>query len=261
MTPTNMILLNKRHSLREYVYHKTYQYIDSIFSSNEAKECLSLKRIIISGDSYNRQLFIGLADVLLSKYIKNGTEILNSTIRNKATEIANAVLEKRHKTDPTFPHVQFGCNQECYGNPLPFSDACSKCINEYTKDDNAVAVVGAGIHLTKNKALREGRSTVEEMNKFLDQAKKVIWVSMPSYQLGKVPGKFREHHVGHGRIYDEMLPTLAPLNPKQPFLDVFQLTDSCIAANCSYDGGHRSRFVNRFKAQLLLNTLCEYSIR
>ena len=29
--------------------------------------------------------------------------------------------------------------------------------------------------------------------------------------------------------------------------------------NCSYDGGHRSRYVNRWKAQLLLNTLCEYS--
>ena len=84
---------------------------------------------------------------------------------------------------------------------------------------------------------------------------------MPSYQTEKVPDKFRDSHVGLGQIYDELLPTLAPLNPKQPFLDVFQLTDSCNAANCSYDGGHRSRFVNRFKAQLLLNTLCEYSIR
>ena len=233
-----------------------------IFSSNEAKQCLSLKRIIISGDSYNRQLFIGLGDTLLSKHIQNGKEILDGTNRKKATEIANSVLAKRYKNDPNFPNVQYKCERQCYGNyaTRPFNEVCAECINSYTEDDNTIAVVGAGIHLTGNK-LREGRSTVEEMNKFLDQAKKVIWVSMPSYQTEKVPDKFRDSHAGLGQIYDELLPTLAPLNPKQPFLDVFQLTDSCNAANCSYDGGHRSRFVNRFKAQLLLNTLCEYSIR
>lgn len=234
-----------------------------IFSSNEAKECLSSKRIIIAGDSYNKQLFVGLADILLSKHIRNGKEILGGAKRSKVTAVTNSVLAKRYKNDPAFPNVQYKCERQCYGNHAtrPFNEVCAECINSHTEDDNTVAVVGAGIHLTKNTSLREGRSTVEEMNKFLDQAKKVIWVSMPSYQTEKLPERHRDSHTGLEHIYDEMLPTLSPLNPKQPFLDVFQLTDSCNAANCSYDGGHRSRFVNRFKAQLLLNTLCEYSIR
>ena len=36
------------------------------------------------------------------------------------------------------------------------------------------------------------------------------------------------------------------------------LLQSCYMENCSSDGGHRARFVNRWKAQLLLNLLCEY---
>jgi len=264
------IPLNETNNTYDYTQQKAFsegvcipQNISiHIFSSNEAKECLSSKRVIISGDSYNKQLFVGLADILLSKHIQNGKEILDSTYRNTVTAITNSVLAKRYKNDPNFPNVQYKCERQCYGNyaTRPFNEVCAECINSYTEDDNTIAVVGAGIHLTGNK-LREGRSTVEEMNKFLDQAKKVIWVSMPSYQTEKVPDKFRDSHAGHGHIYDEMLPSLAPVNPKQPFLDVFQLTDSCNAENCSNDGGHRSRFVNRFKAQLLLNTLCEYSIR
>ena len=265
------IPLNETNNTYDYTQQKAFsegvcipQNISiHIFSSNEAIECLYSKRIIISGDSYNKQLFIGLGDVLLSKHIQNGKEILDWTKRNEVTAVTNSVLATRYKNDPAFPNVQYKCERQCYGNHAtrPFNEVCAECINSYTEDDNTVAVVGAGIHLTKNETLREGRSTVEEMKKFLDQAKKVIWVSMPSYQTEKVPDKFRDSHAGLGQIYDEMLPTLAPLNPKQPFLDVFQLTDSCNAANCSYDGGHRSRFVNRFKAQLLLNTLCEYSIR
>lgn len=36
------------------------------------------------------------------------------------------------------------------------------------------------------------------------------------------------------------------------------MLQSCYMENCSSDGGHRARFVNRWKAQLLLNMLCEY---
>ena len=42
-----------------------------------------------------------------------------------------------------------------------------------------------------------------------------------------------------------------------PFLDFFELTRACMWDNCTSDGGHRSRFVNRMKAQMLVNMLCE----
>lgn len=54
-----------------------------------------------------------------------------------------------------------------------------------------------------------------------------------------------------------VLPHVAPRQPDHPFLDVYQPTSSCTMANCSYDDGHRSRYVNRWKAQLLLNIVCK----
>merc|ERR1712127_449524 len=36
-------------------------------------------------------------------------------------------------------------------------------------------------------------------------------------------------------------------------------TGLCVWSNCTADGGHRSRYVNRMKAQYLLNMVCEKS--
>lgn len=88
-------------------------------------------------------------------------------------------------------------------------------------------------------------AAVGEIKKFLNLTKRTIFVSMPAGS-----NRLRE-------VYERMLPYLAPNQPEHPFLDVFQLTRSCTMQNCSYDGSHRSRHVNRWKAQLLLNTLCE----
>ena len=45
-----------------------------VFSSAEAKECLRSRRMIISGDSFMKQQFIGLADILLSKKLNGDKE-------------------------------------------------------------------------------------------------------------------------------------------------------------------------------------------
>jgi len=236
-----------------------------IFSSNEAIECLSSKRIIISGDSYNKQLFVGLADILLSKHIQNGKEILDSTYRNTVTALTNSVLAKRYKNDPNFPNVQYKCERQCYGNyaTRPFNEVCAECINSYTEDDNTIAVVGAGIHLPGG--ITGVKDRVRMISSFLDRSNRTIYVPMPHSLVEMVPTKY---HAGapsknamKEEVYNELLPNLAPVNPKQPFLDTYQMTRSCTFSNCTFDGGHKSRFVNRMKAQLLLNTLCEYSIR
>ena len=80
-----------------------------------------------------------------------------------------------------------------------------------------------------------------------------------SYNIDKVLDAYKKEHVWKHKINTKLIPNVAPTNPDHPYLDVFQLTNSCNMENCSYDGGHRSRYVNRWKAQLLLNTLCEYS--
>jgi len=61
-------------------------------------------------------------------------------------------------------------------------------------------------------------------------------------------------------IYWNFVHDLAPRydTKKMRYMDVFQLTGTCYFDNCTSDGGHRARFVNRWKAQLLLNTICSY---
>lgn len=226
-----------------------------IFTSVEAKKCLSYKRVIISGDSYMKQLFVGLADILLGKKLQNDEQITDSALRKRIVETANYWLAKRRKKDATFPTVIYSCEQPCYGKDNSFSKKCSKCINSYTlEDQNTVAAVGAGVHIMARKDVNATARVVDE---FLNLTKRTIFVSMPSYQLQKVPEQYREVSSTRNNLYDAMIPNLAPRNPDHPFLDVFQLTRSCTMNNCSYDGGHRSRYVNRWKAQLLLNTLCK----
>ena len=41
-----------------------------------------------------------------------------------------------------------------------------------------------------------------------------------------------------------------------PSINILALTTLCAWTNCTSDGSHRARFVNRMKGQLLLNALC-----
>jgi len=214
-----------------------------VFSSNEARSCLRSKRVIISGDSYMKQLFIGIADILLGKKVHGDMEIMGAENRSHVVATTNYWLAQRYEsTNFSFPKVEYTCEESCYGRYLaPFSKHCSKCINALTTMDgnnnNTIAVVGAGVHPKAN---------INEIKKFLTLVKKTIFVPMPHLEDNK-----------SRNYYNAVLPHVAPRQPEHPFLDVYQLTSSCTMANCSYDGGHRSRYVNRWKAQLLLNTLCK----
>ena len=239
-----------------------------IFSSAEAIECLSSSsssssQLIITGDSYMKQLYIGLADILLSKHVSNDEEILNSMQRNKILTMAQNLIEKRRLHDTSFPLVTFGCQpEECYGKRN--MRICSTCINNISNrlHNNVTWVLGVGIHsisryyqyTKKNEAAIH--STIHEITTFLDTQRQdyqrdLIFVSSPSYHYN---ANYPTQHERMAEFYDQLLPRMTS---RSPFVDVFQATDSCIWKNCSEDGSHRKRFVNRWKAQLLLNTLCE----
>ncbi|KAK1740048.1 hypothetical protein QTG54_008998 [Skeletonema marinoi] len=219
-----------------------------IFSSAEAIQCLSSEaqnrdiRVILSGDSYMRQLYIGLTDILLSKHISDDKEIIENVQRSKMLSTARYWMNKRHENNATFPFVQFRCGDECYGSKT--LDVCSKCINSLSENSD-VWVVGVGIHIYE-RVKNHVNGTLQEIQQFLDREEgqnRTIYVSPPAGPMENV--------------YRGLLPNVAPENPEHPFLDVYESTESCTMENCTFDGSHRSRYVNRWKAQLLLNTLCE----
>ncbi|KAL7533193.1 hypothetical protein ACHAWF_004378 [Thalassiosira exigua] len=238
-----------------------------IFSTAEAIECLSPTSqkhdvsVAVGGDSYTRQLFIGLADIVLGR--ANNVEILNAAMRRKILNQTQQELRIRHERNPSFPNIQFPCHWQCYGNEKPFSWKCSRCMNAFAeRSPYAVGVVGAYVHVMKNfesSGVRQFNNTRDDIKKFISLSKRTIFASMPSYRIEMVPKKYQDevHHDKAEQMYHELLSYLAPNIPDHPFVDFFQLTKSCFMNNCSYDGGHRSRYVNRWKAQLLLNTICE----
>ena len=233
------------------------------FSSAQAIECLSPTmqgrdiKVMISGDSYNRQLFIGLADILLNR--PWNVEIFNGTERNRRLREDAAELGERRRNDPNFPDVQFSCYKECYGDYDNYTMVdCSNCFNELVKGaPDAVPVVGTFVHVY-SRLNRSDTATFDEMWGLIENTKQLIYNSGPSYQVSRVPRQYRNasHHHGGEIFYNKLLPLMAPNDPEKPFLDFFQLTRSCDMENCTYDGGHRSRYVNRWKAQLLLNMIC-----
>jgi len=152
-----------------------------VYSSSEAKECLRYRRVIISGDSYMKQLFVGLADILLSKKLNGDKEIIGRDRRSAVVASANFWLAGRRNKDASFPHVEYRCEVECYGYPenAPFGEVCSGCINPLTSRNNGsttVAVVGAGVHI--------GGDVVGEIRKFLDLAVRTVFVPMPAANKG-----------------------------------------------------------------------------
>jgi hypothetical protein len=243
--------------------HSNHTHKLHVFSRAQAIECLSPVMqggrnitVAISGDSYNRQLFIGLADILLGR--PWNIEILNSKMRSKLTDQTNLELLEHHRNDSTFPNVQYVCSEDCYGMKKSLAKACSSCINHYTKGNpNAVAVVGAFVHI-HGRLHGNLTAVLNEIWGFLDNSPQVIFNSGPSYETSKVPVQYRNasHHQKGEAFYNQILPHMAPYDEQRPFLDFFQLTRACYMEHCSYDGGHRSRYVNRWKAQLLLNTIC-----
>ena len=244
-----------------------------LFSTAEAIECLSPTvqnrnvSIVIAGDSLNRQLFIGLADILLGQ--PSNLEIKSGDIRKVVLAERSDKLAIAHQNNPSFPKVQFVCTHECYGGrsgrtqahippKIPFSKTCSTCINAFTKNNRDIAaVVGAFVRVlhSQNGSVE---TTGSEMKSFFKLADNIIFNSMQSLQMKKVPLKYRKNsdYNSYSILYDEFLSYFSN-NKNRPFIDYFQLTKSCYMVGCSYDGGHRARYVNRWKAQLLLNTICE----
>ena len=108
-----------------------------VFSSAEAIECLSTAaqkrviRLIFSGDSYTKQLYIGMVDILLSKHVNGETEITNGRERNEFVPVARELVRKRlGAPNSTFPKVEYLCEHECYGRED--LDECSECIDAFS---------------------------------------------------------------------------------------------------------------------------------
>ena len=90
---------------------------------------------------------------------------------------------------------------------------------------------------------------------------KFIWVTSPFYETFKLrqiseAAAINQNNARYLKYNLDGVREVLKLNGGGAFLDAFHLTKACVFANCSEDGAHRARFVNRMKFQIVLNHLC-----
>lgn len=222
-----------------------------MLSSAQARACLANRTLLFSGDSYTIQLFVGFADILAG--VPNRTEIAGGPLRRRILNRANLQMQELGF------NVRFVCQaaNECYGaaNSL---DNCVKCMNRQPAD---ARIIGTTIHLLEHQGLVAAERTIAKAAATVDR---LVWVSGPAYNQRLIPYPYNETMplVNTQKLYlDTLRPggLLQQANRSISFLDVMGMTSACYARwkNCSADGGHNKRFVERMKATLLLNMLCE----
>lgn len=216
-----------------------------IYSSDEAISCFKGKKIFFTGDSYMVQMFIGLSEILLGQ--PSNEEIKNGKHRDEVFAAAEHSLKKRLGGSSVVKFLYYHCH---------LSD-CT-CVNGEMIDDESwksgdALIASIYIHY-KNLHINDPllvENYAKETAYFFEnkEEKKLTWISGLSFRK-----PFNSSVV--------MMNLKAIEEAKKhdvPLVDIFSMTEMCVAANCSTDGGHKSRYVNRMKAQMLLNNLCNLS--
>lgn len=218
-----------------------------LLTSAQARACLANHTFVFSGDSYTMQLFIGLADILSGE--ANKFEIVDGLMRRLVLGRANNKLRARGI------NAQFVCHNECYGSGASSLEECSQCMNQQSAD---ARIIGTAVHLL-SQGVAAAETSIANLIKTVDA---LLWVSGPAYNLSQITQNKTVPVNETLRIFADTLgPSglLRRANRSVSFLDVMSMTRACYDQwnNCSADGGHNRRFVERMKAMVLLNILCE----
>jgi len=225
-----------------------------IFSSKEALSCLRGRTVYFTGDSYVQNLFVGLGEVLLPDLASN-EEFYNGTQRFEATELVNTTLrEVNERSKGSFPRIQLICRQECRGSETDFVTACPECLRQQYPDRDAL-IFGSAIHLFLNSN-HSASFTLESLDSVLPEIPDASYNFPPKIpHMELVPSHRQPLMIDFLPFHSQLMQLLT--DHHVPVLDWSALTSKCTMANCSVDGHHKTRYVNRWKAQLLLNTLCK----
>eukprot|EP01034_Spumella_vulgaris_P043678 gene43678-54265_t len=228
-----------------------------IFSSSETRTCLRDKRIVLAGDSYMKQMFIGLGDILLN-------DPSNRFIWGKQIRLETFNNTRRRLNNLSHINVQFEFESISYKDITSFMRIFNDSLSLLQQTDAFVVnslVHHFNLHINGSMEVEAARYMESMSTLFRSSLAHNIpltWATGPSYDLSKVPPEYRA--VTLKRPTDDINRQTMQLasgdDTRIPVLDFFTLTRACEWSNCTADGGHRARFVNRMKAQMLLNNLC-----
>ena len=104
--------------------------------------------------------------------------------------------------------------------------------------------------------LEATQAIVKDITETFSSVPGLVWGSAPWYSMKQTPKQYRDTMpLGVLSLVHAQTKFLAK-DARVPFLDFYRATQACVWANCTKDGAHRARFVNRAKAQMFLEVVC-----
>jgi hypothetical protein len=226
-----------------------------LFSSNEANSCIKGKNIHFFGDSYIQQSFIGFGEVILNK--PSNMEILNGSVRNVEVGHIQNRIDKHLDEETAVKFVMDNCRHGDLKCAISELDSNASLLKADVLIGN-ILVHHMTLHREEMGYLDD---YVIQLKSLLKKAKtyQLTWATGPSYVITRVPEQYRNITRNSPTEFMNFKAIDLAEELDVPLLDFFSLTHSCKWSNCTSDGGHRSRFVNRMKAQMILNNICKLS--
>ena len=246
-----------------------------MFTADEAQACLVGKKVTIVGDSYMRGMYIGMVDVVRGNTTHQSRHVHTSKALSKMPYTYNLADMK----NDTFA-VGHTTQQNAFLDTPPLMKRLLDNDDKVLEHD--FVAMNTLIHEVKFRTVQKLKNApdtrilqmlvakiVQYVKHLLEKkpSLKFVWVTGTGYKLDLVPRGYREHQTNKRMLWYNtgIVKALRKLNVG--FLDIFHMTETCRESRCfdghkgdqslkNIDGSHKSRFVNRMKAQMLLNYMC-----
>jgi len=265
-------------------FHKIERKNYILFDARSTMNCLVAEKynhIVIVGDSYMRNLFHGIIDVMSDT---------RTEVEGKEQEIPDSLQHVRY-LDKSSLQLDLLNIRLTYLRQFGLSSPLLISLSELDTKGTLV-LYGSMVHDHKFREVdlliskHEKRKKVANRlikdkkdprrDKYRNLAHKLwmkrltklqnfdyatlIWVTSPYYETHKLEkvNHLARINQNNERYFRYNLDGVNKLlsDPRVRFLDAYHLTKACKYENCSLDGAHRSAFVNRMKFQIILNYLC-----
>ena len=197
-----------------------------------------------------KHMFIGLADILLNR--PSNYELSTGTRREEEFKDVSQRIKKLAAGRFEVRYLFNFCRTKDFGCYWAAFDKFP-----WWKNSDVVVMNVMVHHLEAHIAEKNNTEVyLQNLRRLFSLNAKLTWATGPAYDITKVPSAYQFATKNRPTYRANFESFKLAKEYGIPILDFFSLTATCTWANCTADGGHRSRFVNRMKVQLLLNNIC-----
>eukprot|EP01135_Chromosphaera_perkinsii_P001531 Nk52_evm1s207 gene=Nk52_evmTU1s207 len=230
------------------------QFRYKMYSPEEARECVKGKRMVVIGDSYMRNMFIGLSDLISG----NLSDTYDRVWRNHQIDPLQYNGTNLHMISPMYMSFWEHANEHIYFNLTLLRQAdlivAGILVHDIKKEVNerpelATWKIEDWIHLYESYLHR----LVEVTKRY---KLPLVWVTGPAYKKSQIPAQYQKYQNDERSMKFHVVAYQLMRKHNIPFVDLVHMTKSCTDPGCVGEGHHLSRYASRMKATIVMNYFC-----